>query len=237
MTQPTPQLGPARDPARMAGLFLIATAVTTAAAVATRVAADTDQPTLAESLAAIAQNPPLYEAAGAARFASGLALAAAAWYLSKVVPLRQRQRALLAPVLFAGSGAATAISGVCAVALAVSVIDLTAPITPDSMQETLASVRTLTGKIGFAMAGLGVVAVGLRQRTLHAPILRRIAIPSIATGIAMQLIWIDAATLIHRVTGPAFFLWLLALGIVLFTGRVDRDAGPETTRDAPEGRT
>lgn len=43
----------------------------------------------------------------------------------------------------------------------------------------------------------------------------------------MQLIWIDAATVLHGVTGTAFTLWLAAVGVLLWTGRVGpREPGP-----------
>lgn len=38
----------------------------------------------------------------------------------------------------------------------------------------------------------------------------------------MQLIWIDAATLMHPIVGAAFFFWLVGIGTMLATGRVER---------------
>ena len=35
----------------------------------------------------------------------------------------------------------------------------------------------------------------------------------------MQFIWIDAATIIHPIIGVASFLWLIAIGAMLFMGR------------------
>ena len=62
--------------ARMAGGLLILTALATLIAVIGRVAADADQPTLAESLTAISLNSELYGLGGAARFLSGITLIA-----------------------------------------------------------------------------------------------------------------------------------------------------------------
>ena len=45
---------------------------------------------------------------------------------------------------------------------------------------------------------------------------------SAVLGIAMQFIWIDAATIMHLVIGSLFFVWLLVIGAMLYTGRVER---------------
>ena len=45
---------------------------------------------------------------------------------------------------------------------------------------------------------------------------------SVIIGAAMPLIWIDALTLVHRVSGVAFVVWLAAIGFMLFSGRVER---------------
>ena len=41
-------------------------------------------------------------------------------------------------------------------------------------------------------------------------------------GIAMQFIWVDAATVMHRIIGVALLLWLIAAGVALTTGLIDR---------------
>ena len=38
----------------------------------------------------------------------------------------------------------------------------------------------------------------------------------------MQFIWIDAATFMHGINGIAFVLWLTLIGVMLATGRVER---------------
>ena len=52
--------------------------------------------------------------------------------------------------------------------------------------------------------------------------MRYIAPLSVIIGLAMQLIWVDALTVVHRVSGVAFVVWLLAIGFMLMTGRVER---------------
>ena len=218
---------PSRDrSARTAGALLILTAVATAVAVVGRVAADADQPTLSESMVAIALERWLYLAGGAARLVSGITLIAAAWLLLRTWIIRERLGTPLVPALLVASGLFTAVSGLCAVGLAASVPDAeaTAAIYDYSRAGSVAVVadlRWLTGKVGFAAAGLALI-VAARYQWRAGETLRRIAPATAALGVAMQFIWIDAATLAHRITGPAFFVWLVLIGAMLLTGRVER---------------
>lgn len=210
-----------RDPAaRWAGALLILTAIATLAAVGLRVLADTDQPTLAESLAAIADNRGVYGLGGVARLASGVVLIAAAWQLSRTWIFREGFGASLLPVLFSASGAFTAISGVCAIALTVSAPDAFQGETSD-FNEVVALVRWLSGKIGFALSGLALIAAGRQQWKTGAP-LRYVAPASLVIGAAMLFIWIDAATAIHRASGMLFLVWMAGIGVALAVGRAER---------------
>ena len=214
--------------ARAAGTFLLLTALTTLAAVAARVSADADQATLVESLVAISESKGLYGAGGAARIVSGITLIAAAWFLLQTWIIRLRLGAPVVPILFAASGLFTLVSGVCAVWLAVSVPDAAVTINAfagTTSTEVAAELRWLTGKIGFAIAGLALV-VAARYQWKAGGTLRRISPVSAIIGISMQFIWIDAATLVHRVSGIAFFLWLVAIGAMLCIGRVERHFAP-----------
>ena len=100
-----------------AGLFLLITAVATLIAVVTRVSANADQPTLAESIVAISENKALYASGGGARFGSGITLIVAAWFLSKTGAGEKQPSERIAPLIFALSGLFTAISGASAIAL------------------------------------------------------------------------------------------------------------------------
>ena len=221
------RVGPERDrSARAAGALLILTAAATVAAVVGRVAADADQPTLSESMVAIALDRWLYLAGGAARLVSGITLIAAAWLLLRTWIIRERLGTPLVPVLFVASGIFTAVSGLCAVGLAASVPDAeaTAAIFGYSRADSVAVVadlRWFTGKVGFAAAGLALI-VAARYQWRAGETLRRIAPVTAVLGVAMQFIWIDAATFAHRIIGPAFFVWLVLIGAMLLTGRVER---------------
>ena len=211
--------------ARAAGIFLLLTALTTLAAVAARVAADADQATLAQSLAAISDSKALYGIGGAARLVSGITLIAAAWLLLRTWIIRLRLGTPAVPILFAASGLFTLVSGGCAVWLAVSVPDAADTISTyagTSSTEVASDLRWLTGKIGFAIAGIALIAAA-RYQWKAGGMLRRISPVSAVIGILMQFIWVDAATFVHQFSGAAFFLWLVAIGAMLYTGRVERN--------------
>ena len=106
--------------ARKAGLLLILTAVASIIMVFARVTADADQPTLLESLRAIAENRAMYATSAVARIASGITLIAAAWFLLKTWIIRLRLATPVVPHVLGASGAVTALSGVCALALVLS---------------------------------------------------------------------------------------------------------------------
>lgn len=212
--------------ARTAGALLVMTALVNAVSAMGRVAADTDQPTLAETLSAISLNRGLYALGGASRLVAGITLVAAAWYLLRTWIIRERWATPLVPRLFAVSGAFSIVSGACAVVLAAL-----APET-SSFIELSELLRWLTGKIGFASAGLALVAAS-RYQWMVGGALRHIAPFSAVVGVAMQFIWIDAATLAHPIVGAAFFIWLLAVGSMLFSGRTEQLFRQMVNSDSP----
>ena len=212
---------PTDSAARKAGMLLLLTAAITTVAVISRISADADQPTLPESLVAISESKRLYGIGGAARFISGVTLVAGAWMLLRTWIIRERLGTPLVPALFAASGIFTALSGACAVALAASASD-----TPDSIgisgsTEAVAYLRWLAGKIGFTAAGLALM-VAARYQWKAGGALRYISVVSAVIGIAMQFIWLDAATIMHPISGVAFFAWLVVVGSMLLIGRVER---------------
>ena len=210
--------------ARLAGMLLIATAAATVVAVVGRVSAGADQPTLLESLVAISESSELYALGGVARFVSGITLIAAAWFLSRTWIIRERLGTPFVPALFALSALFTAVSGACAVWLALSVpseMGAIAAYARFSIAEPVFDMRWITGKIGFAAAGLALIVAARYQWNVGGA-LRRIAPLSALIGISMQFIWIDAATIMHPIIGTVFFLWLIAIGAMLSTGRVER---------------
>ncbi len=219
--QPSSDAAVGTAAARKAGALLILTAAATLVAVVARVSADADQPTLTESLSAISESRGLYGIGGAARLVSGVTLIIGAWFLSKTWPIREGQSKPIVPALLAVSGIFTAVSGVCAIALALSASVPADPGAIDASTETMAYLRWLTGKIGFAAAGLALVIAARRQWKAGGA-LRYVSPASAIIGVAMQFIWFDAATIVHPVSGAAFFAWLVAVGGMLLAGRVEQ---------------
>ena len=206
--------------ARKAGLLLILTAVASIIMVFARVTADADEPTLLESLRAIAENRAMYAISAVARIASGIALIAAAWFLLKTWIIRLRLATPVVPHVLGASGAVTVLSGVCALALVLSA-SACADVTVAGSVEIMDFLRSLTGKMGFAIAGLALL-IAARYQWKVGGTLRKIAPASAVIGLIMQFVWIDAATIMHPIVGVAFMVWLLVVGAMLATGRTER---------------
>lgn len=196
-------------------------------AVVTRVSANADHPTLPETLSAIAENRVLYGAGGAARFVSGVTLLIAGWFLLRTWIIKQGFGNPLVPALLGLSGVITAVSGVCALVLSISAQGSVEGETISTTTEAIATVRWLTGKIGFTLAGLALIIAARQQWKAGMP-LKKIAPLSVIIGAAMLFIWWDAATVVHRITGIAFLLWLILIGFMLVTGRVERHFAAKT---------
>ena len=212
---------PRDSAARMAGFLLLLTAAATAVMVYARVSADADQPTLLESLHVIADNLAMYVTSGVARLLSGITLITSACFLVGTWIIRERLASRLAPVLFALSGIFTAISGICALILAASASEALGDGIVASSTETMAYLRWLASKIGFAVAGFALI-VAARYQWKVGGMLRHISPVSATIGVGMQFIWIDSVTLLHPIVGAAFFVWLIVVGLMLATGSVER---------------
>ena len=90
-----------------------------------------------------------------------------------------------------------------------------------SVLESMSGLRWLTGAAGFSAAGVALAVASVYQWKVGGT-LRKIAPISAVLGVAMQLIWIDAGTNLHSVIGTAFLIWLIVIGSMLASGRVER---------------
>lgn len=213
--------------ARKAGFLLLLTVIFTVALVYTRVAADADQATLLESLAAISRRPVMYILSGVARLLSGIALLGAGLLLLRTWIIRGGWATSAVPCLFVLSGALTTVSGGITVLIAFhpaleTVSGAGASPAPDmSVLESMSGLRWLTGAAGFSAAGVALAVASVYQWKVGGT-LRKIAPISAVLGVAMQLIWIDAGTNLHSVIGTAFLIWLIVIGSMLASGRVER---------------
>ena len=211
---------------RIAGVFLLLTALATAISVPARLMAGADLPTPEESLAAIGGAATAYGVGGAARLVGGLMLMAAGFYLWRAIGEHHPTAMAIVAVLLAASGIASAVSGASAIALAVMAPEPQATrIYTQGMgsglgtEQTLFSVRWITGSLGFTLAGLALVALAPVQWRMGG-ILRVTAVVDAVLGVAMLFIWLDAATVVHRITGIAFLIWLIVVGLWLLAGQV-----------------
>lgn len=218
-----PELGSTPDrAARYAGLLLLLTAGVTAVMVATRVAADADQDAILESLHAVADSRASFTLSGIARLLSGVTFAASGWYLLRTWIINGRFATPMVPYLFVLSGAFTLVSGTAAVLIGLQPsLDTLPDSGPGSFVEAVYHVRWIAGKVGFSVVGVALLFAA-RYQWKVGQTLRKVSPVSAMLGLAMQLIWVDAASFMHPVIGTVFFVWLLVIGTMLSTGRVER---------------
>ena len=233
---------------RAAGIFLLLTALATAISVLARLAADADATPLTDALAqsqslaaveiarlevreklsAIGSASVAYGTGGVARLVGGLTLLAAGLYLKRAMGSVFPQVMAMVAVLLAASGIASAVSGGAAIALA-AMAEVPGPSRTYTFgiempwayggEQTLFWIRWFAGALGFALAGLALVAMAPAQWRMGG-ILRVTAVVDAVLGVAMLFIWVDAATVVHRVTGIAFLIWLIVVGLWLVVPRL-----------------
>lgn len=202
------------SPARAAGLLLLLAAVATALSVSTRLVGSDEPPEGSPLYLPVILDTELYAVAGAMRIASGLALLAGAVLMRRALPAAM---GIAAPLLVI-SGIVTAVSGASMLALAAGIPETTAsaalagPV--PGWAEPLNAARSIAGKAGFTLAGLGLIALALAQWRIGG-LLKISAVADVIIGGAMLFIWVDAATAMHRISGTAFLLWLIVSGLWL----------------------
>ena len=86
-------------------------------------------------------------------------------------------------------------------------------------EETAFAIRWVAGTTGFTLAGLGLIALAPVQWRMGG-FLRVTAVVDAVLGVAMLFIWVDAATVVHRITGIAFLIWLIVVGLRLVVPRL-----------------
>jgi len=199
------------------------TAVATAVSVMTRLSGSMEPLAGSPIQVPIILDAGQYIIAGAARTVSGLALVAAAVFLKLALRRDQPVAAGIAMTLLELSGVATAISGAAMLALAGGLpqaTEGTATLAAWDMPGWVGAVdgiRWIAGKVGFTLAGLGLIALGPVQWRIGG-ILKIAAVVDVIIGVAMLLIWVDAATVMHRISGIAFLAWLIVSGVWLILG-------------------
>ncbi len=196
---------------------------------------------VSEKLVAIGSASVAYGTGGAARLLGGLTLLAASVPLWRVMGGYHPVAMALATVLLAASGIASAVSGASVVALAVLAPEpqatavLTAGWASSSevkeavlaaggssvggVEDALFTLRWVLGSLGFTLAGLALATMAPVQWRMGG-LLRALAVAGGILGFAMLFIWVDAATAVHRISGIAFLVWLIVVGVGLVAGKV-----------------
>ena len=228
-----PALTPRPAYVRATGVFLLASALATAISVPARLVADADQPTLAESLGAIALNKDAYIIAGWARDLSGLALEAAVLCLLRSRWGQFSFTLIGACIVLGFSGLATTLSGFCSLTLARHAPEAGASgALFASVAEQLQiwdDARWILGKTGFFLAGLGMMVLGPFLWRMGG-MMKVAGAVGAAIGFTMLFIWMDASTIMHRISGIAFLLCLIGSGVWLWGWNAETTEREEAIR-------
>ena len=207
---PEPQKGQSFN-AIAAGFLLILAAITAVAMVWTRLQADIDQPTFEETLAAIDQNTLWYTWHGLARTFFGASLIIVAVFIKPAMFLARGWQLRLSSIVLNLGGIAMITSGV--IVLFISTVYWTDAYDVESFDHY----REIAGSIGNTLIGLAIILLTVVQWRLGG-FLKSVALLAPFVGIGMILVWIDATTILHRISGTGFLIWLLATAIVLIAG-------------------
>ena len=68
--------------------------------------------------------------------------------------------------------------------------------------------------LGFSLAGLALMTLALVQWRMGG-LQHATAVVGVGLGVAMLFIWVDALSAVHRITGIAVLIWLIAGGLWL----------------------
>ena len=162
------------------------------------------QPTLEETVRAIDENSTWFNWHGTARI----------WFGAM----------LLISQYFIGSGlakACLALGGIAFIATGVITTLLPSLIVFDAAlgsadPEQYYYYRGLAGNIGNSLIGLALILLGPTQWR-PGSMMKPLALLGTIIGVAMILVWWDAATELHRVSAAGFMIWLVVTALVLIT--------------------
>ncbi len=199
----------------IAAFILILAALAAVVMVWTRLQADFDQPTIEQSFRAIDDNSVWVTFHGAARIWLGAFLISSQSMIGLMLVSNHRRAFNLGRVLLSLGGIAFIMSGVITVMMPGAVafgevfgID----------GESYHSYRQIAGNIGSSFIGLALIAmVPIQWRT--GGVTKTTAILGIIAGVGMLLVWWDAASLMHRITGAVFLIWLVTTAAAMMWTR------------------
>ena len=209
---------PSRLQATIAGFMLIFTAVAAVAMVWTRLQADVDHETIEATFRAIDENSTMYNFHGTARIWFGGLLLASSYFVSPALSLTRSVGLPISRLFMTLGGVAMIISGVLTIILPSLIIFNEAVGTTDS--ESIYNYRGLAGNIGNSLIGLAILSMAPIQWKFGR-LMKLIAALGFILGPTMLLVWWDADTISHRITGTGLLVWLILTAIALFIGKHD----------------
>lgn len=201
---------------RLTGGLMIIYMVAVAVQVAARTASTNSNASFAESLGTLAANHGMYLASMSAGLVSSILLIMLAAGLYSIFRARHHFLALATSFLFLAAALAwltSAASGLALASLAqefVSAPGIQAEATASSAR-AVDLVRESTGRVGFTLAGLATLTLGLLIAWKDA-LPKWLGWLGVVVGILMLFIWNDSAAVLHRAGGTGYLLWLLITG-------------------------
>ena len=220
--------GDGRLEGTIGGFILILTALAATAMVWTRLEANVDHATIEATFRAIDENSTMYNWHGTARLWFGGLLLASSSFISPALA-EARAIGLRASRLFLTlAGIAMIVSGILTVLLPSLIVfdDAFGTEAP----ETIYNYRGLAGNIGNSLIGLAILSMALTQWRFGR-LMKPIAALGIILGPTMLLVWWDAATISHRITGTGLLIWLLLTATALFIGQRDHKKSEQETTE------
>jgi hypothetical protein len=205
-----------RNIERLTGGLMIIYMVAVAVQVAARTASTNSNASFAESLGTLATNHGMYLASMSAGLVSSILLIMLAAGLYSIFRARHHFLALATSFLFLAAALAwltSAASGLALASLAqefMSASGIQAEATASSAR-AVDLVRESTGRVGFTLAGLATLTLGLLIAWKDA-LPKWLGWLGVVVGILMLFIWNDSAAVLHRVGGTGYLVWLLITG-------------------------
>ena len=184
--------------------------------VATRTASNDSQIVFSDSLQMIAQNQALYLTSMYASVISNALLAGLAAGLYSTFRIYQPDLARAGAFLLLATAVVSMVAAVAGLALA-SLAQEFVGVT-GNQENSLASsaqavevFRAYAGRTGFTFSALSLLAFG-GPISWQGPIPKWLGWLGILVGVMMLLIWSESATLLHRIGGTGYLVWLAITG-------------------------
>ena len=226
------QGGDGRFETRIAGLVLILVAISAVAMVWTRFQANFDHETIEATLRAIDENAGMFSWHGTARILFGGLLVVSAYVVNPAVAHARALGLSTSRLVLVLSGIAMIASGVLTVTL--SGLAGFNDGFGTTYQESIYYYRGIAGNISNTLLGLAVFTMAPTQWKFGGS-MKPAAALGILLGPLMLLIWWDAASISHSVSGTGFILWLLLTSVALFVGKRDGATSEKSARHLEVG--